>query len=45
MRKFLHSKVFWGGALVGTVAGPWALGQLKRITGVGVTGVAGRAGG
>jgi len=25
MRRILKSKKFWGGALVGVIAGPWAL--------------------
>jgi hypothetical protein len=28
MRRILRSKKFWGGALVGVVAGPWALGKV-----------------
>ena len=44
MRGIVKSRKFWWGAVAGTVAGPWALGQVKRIFGVGVSGVAGRAG-
>jgi hypothetical protein len=36
MRGWLKSKKFWGGAIAGTVAGGWALQQLRSITGVGV---------
>jgi hypothetical protein len=34
MRRVLRSRKFWGGAVAGMIVGPWALGQLKRITGV-----------
>jgi hypothetical protein len=32
----VKSKKFWFGAVAGMVAGPWALNQLRNITGVGV---------
>lgn len=28
MRRILKSKLFWGGALTGVIAGPWALGKV-----------------
>lgn len=28
MRRILKSKKFWGGALVGVIAGPWALSKV-----------------
>lgn len=34
MRHILKSKKFWGGAVAGMIAGPWALGQIARISGV-----------
>lgn len=37
MRKILRSKIFWGGAVAGTIAGPWALGKLRQVSGVGLS--------
>jgi len=37
MRGVLRSKKFWGGAVAGMIAGPWALNQLRRVTGVGLS--------
>lgn len=34
--RFLRNKCFWGGAVAGMVAGPWALAKLGSVTGVGV---------
>jgi hypothetical protein len=28
MRGVLKSRKFWGGAIVGVIAGPWALGKI-----------------
>jgi hypothetical protein len=45
MRGWVKSKKVWGGIVIGTIAGPWMLGKVQQIFGVGVSGVAGRAGG
>ena len=37
MRGVLRSKKFWLGAATGMIVGPWALGQVQRISGVGLT--------
>jgi maltose-binding protein MalE len=37
MRGWLRSKKFWGGAAAGMIAGPWAVNQVRRITGVGLS--------
>jgi hypothetical protein len=36
MRGTLKSKKFWIGALAGTIAGGWFLGQVSRISGVNI---------
>lgn len=37
MRGILKSRKFWWGAVAGMVAGPAALAQVRRITGVGLS--------
>lgn len=37
MRGWLKSRKFWGGAIAGMVVGPWALSQVQRVSGVGLS--------